>query len=1142
MAQQSICLSMIVKNEAPVIERCLASVLPLIDYWVICDTGSTDGTQDVIKNFFSRHYVPGELHERAWRDFAHNRTEALELAHPRADYTLIIDADDVLELARNFRLPLLKADSYTIDILHQELRYPRTQLVRSALPWRYEGVLHEFLTCGRDSGGNRIFSENRSQRALTGVCIRMSEQGARRRQSSAERYKRDAQVLSTALARETDPYLIARYTFYLAQSHEDSGDFGAALPLYLKRAELGFWDQEIYISLYRAARLNIQLQSEPDDVIAIFERASAVDPRRAEALHGAARFCRTRARHEQGFAFAQRAARLTPPPGALFTETWIYDYGALDELCVTAYWAGRYDISRKTARKLLLGGKLPKSETDRIAANARLASEAMKNLGNADSLSASEKDTTPPSAPEHDPELRTGDSAGIVLSSTEEPSADQSSGTEEGDSDNLQRSTSDTKSQLPSSTPNSAATTQNSNTIHVIGVAHTVPHEDYIVCAFTAKVLLFPDVIQPFGWTVVEYSNEGSTSNAREHVVILSKQRLHELSKRSSRNEPMDADVNNQELHQEFQRVLLKELRERVRPNDIVAHIWGPNMEVYNEIKGCHHVELSVGYTAWPGLPFRIYESSAWMHWHYGRAHEENGHNYKWVIPSAFDTRKWALQAQPENYAVYVGRIAARKGMNTLVEIARRMPDLPIRAYGPGDPSEWQKVAPPNLLFMGSVFGREVVDVVRSARCMVMPTSYIEPFGFSGIEAQLCGVPLISSNFGAFHETVIDGITGFRCNTLADWVEAIRRSSTLDRRQIAEIARSKYSKEVVGKQYDWVLRQLADLSGPGWYGDISRKFGDSVELKAAKTDRNNHIWLYMPYFGTLPNYFQLYLDSLARNADRLSVIFLTDVDLSSYSLPQNLLAIPMTFDAIRGRAANLIQRNYNQNVSASDLLKTPYKLIDFKITYPDLFHDVSERLGIPEDDFVGWGDCDLIYGRFSDFLAGNEGVGIIGGFHGHLTAMRNTAPFRKLYKSVEGLLDLLLGEKVHVADEIAFRKPLLEFLEKNGVNMFYINRYFCDVVPECFFHLFRRDHAKRYKNFFDAYNAEKEIAHVKYDHDGRLTVFYEDGTSRPSIYCHLQKRQMKLNVDRTNNGYLIYENSFENKEIATTQLSLGRAF
>src|ERR1700679_683387 len=135
-AGQNICLNMIVKNEASVIRRCIDSVRPIVDHWVIVDTGSTDGTQDIIRGHLRD--LPGELHERPWRDFAHNRSEALELARGKSDHILIIDADDTLEIAPGTALPRLTADSYVIEIRDSSLVYKRTQLVRSALPWRYE--------------------------------------------------------------------------------------------------------------------------------------------------------------------------------------------------------------------------------------------------------------------------------------------------------------------------------------------------------------------------------------------------------------------------------------------------------------------------------------------------------------------------------------------------------------------------------------------------------------------------------------------------------------------------------------------------------------------------------------------------------------------------------------------------------------------------------------------------------------------------------------------------------------------------------------------------------------------------------------------------------------------------------------------
>jgi glycosyltransferase involved in cell wall biosynthesis len=95
-ARFAICLNMIVKNEADVVAETLDSVAPYISSWVIVDTGSTDGTQDVIRKHMARLGIPGELHERPWRNFGHNRTEALNLAQGHGDYIWVIDADDIV--------------------------------------------------------------------------------------------------------------------------------------------------------------------------------------------------------------------------------------------------------------------------------------------------------------------------------------------------------------------------------------------------------------------------------------------------------------------------------------------------------------------------------------------------------------------------------------------------------------------------------------------------------------------------------------------------------------------------------------------------------------------------------------------------------------------------------------------------------------------------------------------------------------------------------------------------------------------------------------------------------------------------------------------------------------------------------------
>ena len=358
----TICLCMIVKDEALVIRRCLDSVRSLIDHWVIVDTGSSDATRDLILAHFRD--VPGTLYERPWRDFAHNRSEALTLARPHGAYSLIIDADDTLDVPEGYRVPPLTADSYVLDIEDSSIRYQRTQLVRNALPWCYRGVLHEFLSC---EGAGAVDS--------LPIVMRRGHDGARRREP--ETYWRDAAILEAALATEADPFLVARYTFYLAQSYRDCGEMAKALAAYERRAEMGFWEQEVFVSLLAAARLKEGLGHDLDEVIAAFEHASEAEPGRAEGLHGASRLCRTSGRYEEGYRIAARGLDLTAPSDGLFVERWVHEYGLLDEYAINAYWAGHYHDSLKACLRILEQPGCPESERGRFAANCRFAAERL---------------------------------------------------------------------------------------------------------------------------------------------------------------------------------------------------------------------------------------------------------------------------------------------------------------------------------------------------------------------------------------------------------------------------------------------------------------------------------------------------------------------------------------------------------------------------------------------------------------------------------------------------------------------------------------------------------------------------------------------------------------------------------------------
>jgi tetratricopeptide (TPR) repeat protein len=368
MNEPQICLNMIVKNESHVIERCLNSVLPYIDNWVIVDTGSTDGTQQLIRDYFARAGKPGELYERSWKNFGYNRSEALALARPKAKYSMFIDADEVFEMPSGMSLPLLTADAYHVQHCNGMTGFSfwRIQFVRNALPWRWEGVLHEAVTCE---------VSHRVER-LSGPLTRGMFDSARNSLPQEEKYRRDAQVLEEALKSEPNN---ARYVFYLAQSWRDAHEPTKALEAYRRRATMQGWEEEGWYAQYQCAK-QLEKLGRRAEAIEAYLTSYQRRPQRAEPLCDLARMHRETQAYHVAYLFAVRAKAIRKSDDVLFVDDSVYEWRCLDEEAVACYWIGRYAECREICNELLSGTQLPETQRARIEANRRFADERLKNL------------------------------------------------------------------------------------------------------------------------------------------------------------------------------------------------------------------------------------------------------------------------------------------------------------------------------------------------------------------------------------------------------------------------------------------------------------------------------------------------------------------------------------------------------------------------------------------------------------------------------------------------------------------------------------------------------------------------------------------------------------------------------------------
>jgi tetratricopeptide (TPR) repeat protein len=357
-----VCLNMIVKNESHVIQRCLARVRPYIDAWVIVDTGSSDGTQELIRRELAE--IPGTLHERPWKDFGHNRSEALELARASgADYAFVIDADEEFEPPPGFAWPELGADAYEMLQTAGNTRFYRVQLMRLAMPWRYEGVLHEVAHCPGANRPDRISGP-----------ITHGHFDSARNQNPIEKYRRDAAVLEAALRQEPGN---ARYVFYLAQSYRDSGQNQKAERSYERRAKMGGWEEEVWYSLFQIGALRERQGRSVNEIVAAYLAAFEQRPRRIEPLVALAAYFRLRGEHGRAFIFAKAARGLPVPGDILFLDHAAYSWRVLDEYAIAAYWVGQYEESLRVTEELLAAGTLPAAHQERVLRNKQFALEKL---------------------------------------------------------------------------------------------------------------------------------------------------------------------------------------------------------------------------------------------------------------------------------------------------------------------------------------------------------------------------------------------------------------------------------------------------------------------------------------------------------------------------------------------------------------------------------------------------------------------------------------------------------------------------------------------------------------------------------------------------------------------------------------------
>ena len=333
----------ILKNEVAILERCVNSLLPHIDYGIVVDTGSTDGTQQFLVQKFEMADKPLAIYQKEFVNFEQARNTALKAARESEfdwDYLLLADADMEFKVKREPWLNGEQGLSYDMRQISGGMSYFNRRLVSRQATGEYVGVTHEYVNIS-------------SAGVLDSAEFVDHADGANR----GDKLARDVALLETALKTETRPGLIERYTFYLAQSYYELQNFDKASKLYRLRTQLGGFEEERWYAQFRYALCLKNLGDESAFVREMLQ-AYQMRPQRAETLHALARYFRERGDNFASLLFSETGLQVPHPKNdLLFVSDDVYRTGLREEFAICGYYSERHRrTAAKEANRLALAG------------------------------------------------------------------------------------------------------------------------------------------------------------------------------------------------------------------------------------------------------------------------------------------------------------------------------------------------------------------------------------------------------------------------------------------------------------------------------------------------------------------------------------------------------------------------------------------------------------------------------------------------------------------------------------------------------------------------------------------------------------------------------------------------------------------